>query len=218
MSQQSSVSISGASNILGVSEAALRQWTDDGKLKAFITPGGHRRFSRVELKKFMASRQKVHGIKDLVSELEGAVGLLRETGRLYLDSTSWYNQIDQEHQKHLAGLGRRLLDLIIRYIAEPSKREESSKLARDAGAGLGETLAELGLPLTDAVEAFLLHRNPIMNAATHLVRKREAFDKRVGEAIPLVDHLMDEALLALVAAHQHYRDESRGKTAGVAAE
>ncbi len=56
-----------------------------------------------------------------------------------------------------------------------------------------------------------------MNAATHLMRKREAFTGRVVEAIPLVAHVMDEALVALVAAHQQYRNEiQRGMEGGAA--
>ena len=45
-----------------------------------------------------------------------------------------------------------------------------------------------------------------MNAITHLLRKREASTGRVVEAIPMVAHIMDESLVALVAAHQQYRN------------
>ena len=55
MAQEPLLSISEASQLLGVSEGALRQWTDEGKIKAFITPGGHRRYARAELKKLMGS-------------------------------------------------------------------------------------------------------------------------------------------------------------------
>jgi len=44
----------------------------------------------------------------------------------------------------------------------------------------------------------------MMNAATHLMRKLEAYTKRVVEAIPLATHVFDEALVALVAAYQQY--------------
>ncbi|MFC1943233.1 hypothetical protein ACFLWO_01460 [Chloroflexota bacterium] len=111
----------------------------------------------------------------------------------------------------MGGLGRRLLNLIIRYITEPSKREETIKLACNVGHNHGETLAKLGLPLTDSVEAFILHRAPIMNATAHLMKKGEALNARVVEAIPSVDHVMDEALVSLVAAHQLYKDESRNE-------
>ena len=218
MDRESLVSISAASHVLGVSEAALRQWTDEGKIKVFITPGGHRRYSRVDLKKFMSSHQKVLGIRDLVIELEDTVELHREIARTYLSTTSWYNKLSQEAQGHLADPGRCLLNLIIRYITEPSKQEETMKLARDVGHSFGETLAKLGLPLTDSVEAFILHRDPIMNATTHLMRKREAFSGRVVEAIPLVAHVMDEALVSLVAGHQQYRNMFQSETKGGTAE
>ena len=218
MHQESLISISEASQILGVSNAALRQWTDEGKIKAFITPGGHRRYSRADLKKLMGSHPKMLGIKDLAAELEDTVQLHREIARTSLSTTSWYHKLSEESQQHFADLGRRFLNLIIRYVTEPSKREESIKLARDTGHSFGETLAKLGLPLTDSVEAFILHRDPIMNATTHLMRKREAVTWRVVEAIPLVAHIMDEALVALVAAHQQQRNEIWSESEGGATE
>lgn len=214
MRQESLVSISEASHVLGVSETALRQWTDDGKIKVFITPGGHRRYSKAELKKLMTSRQKVLGIKDLVTELEDTAQQHREIARTHLSTTSRYNRLSQESQEQLADLGRRSLNLIIRYITQPSKREETIKLAHDVGHSYGKTLAKLGLPLTDSVEAFILHRGPIINATTQLMRKREAFSGRVVEAIPLVAHVMDEVLVSLVATHQRYRDGSRSTPKG----
>jgi hypothetical protein len=154
----------------------------------------------------MTSRQKVLGIKDLVAELEDTVPLYREIGRAYLSNTSWYGKLNRESQEFLGNLGRHILDLIIKYIAEPSKREETIKLAHDVGNSFGKILAEIGLPLTDSVEAFIRNRDPIMNAITHLMRKREAHSGRVVEAIPLVAHFMDEALVSLVAAHQQSLD------------
>jgi len=35
-----------ACELLGVSPATLRRWSDNGEIRAFTTPGGHRRFSR----------------------------------------------------------------------------------------------------------------------------------------------------------------------------
>ncbi|MEE9528992.1 MAG: helix-turn-helix domain-containing protein [Dehalococcoidia bacterium] len=214
MDQESLVSISEASHILGVSEAALRQWTDEGKIKAFITPGGHRRYSKADLKKFMGSHQRALGIKDLVVELEDTVQAHREISRTSLNTTLRYKQLSAESQEHFADLSRRFLNLIIRYVAEPSKREETIKLARDTGHSFGETLAKLGLPLTDSVEAFILHRNPIMNATTHLMRKKEAVTGRVVDAIPLIAHVMDQALVSLVAAHQQYQNLSQSEGKG----
>lgn len=218
MEQRAFLNISEASRILGVSEASLRQWTDEGKIEAFVTPGGHRRYSRVELKKFLSSHSRMLGVKDLVAELEETAQQHREIARVSLEKKAWYNKLNKESQERLAELGRRLLSLIIRYVTEPSKREEALQLVREVGHDHGDTLAKLGLPLTDSVEAFILHRDPIMNAAAHLMKKREAFTGRVVEAIPLVAHVLDEALVALVAEHQKYRNEVNNRTEGGTAE
>ncbi len=206
MEREPLVSISEASRILGVSEATLRQWTDEGKLKAFITPGGHRRYSPSDLRKFTSSPQKTLGVKDLVSGLEGTAAEHREIGRTSLSSTSWYGKLSNESQEQLADQGRRLLSLIEKYAVEPSKREETIRKAREVGHEIGETLALLGLGLTDTVEAFMLHRDPIMRAATHLTRQRAALNRRVVEATLLVHNVMDEALVSVVAAHQQHRN------------
>ncbi len=214
MEQEPVVTIGEASRILGVNEATLRQWTDQGRLKAFITPGGHRRYSRAELRKFTGSQQRVLGLKDLVSELEETATQHREIGRSLLASTPWYGKLSTESQEQLASLGRRLLSLIERYASEASKREETSKQAREVGDELGELLARLELGLTDSVEAFLLHRDPIMQAATHLTKQRAALNPRVVEATVLVHHVMDEALVSLVAAHQRHRNGSASMLKG----
>ena len=214
MTQQSLITIGEASHILGVSEAALRQWTDAGQIKAFVTPGGHRRYSMAELKKFIASSRKVLSIKDLVVELEDTVQRNRKSVRTNPNTTLWYNRLNREYQELLGGLSRRFLHLIIRYISEPAKREETIKLAGDVGHDYGETLAKLELPLTDCVETFTRYREPVMNATVHLMKKGEPVNVRVVEAILLVDHFMDEALVSLIAAHQLYKNESKDESKG----
>jgi len=196
------VTISEAAGILGVSEVALRQWTDEGRIKAFITPGGHRRYSKTELKKFMSSHQKAVGVRDLIAEIEATSELHSEIGWTSLITKDWYNRLGNEEKLRLAHLGRNMLDVIVRYLNEPTKREQTLELARNVGRGFGENLAGLGLPLTEAVEAFILHRDPIMKALAHLMKKREAHSNRITEAIPSTARIMDEALLSLVAAHQ----------------
>jgi excisionase family DNA binding protein len=44
-----------AANYLGVSLATIRRWTDAGHISCYRTPGGQRRFSRVQLDDFITS-------------------------------------------------------------------------------------------------------------------------------------------------------------------
>jgi excisionase family DNA binding protein len=204
LEQESLVTISEACRVLGVSEAALRQWTDEGKVKAFITPGGHRRYSIRELKRLMGSHQKMLGVKDLAGKLEGSAQVHRDVAMGFLQGTGWYDGLSAESQGQLASLSRQLMKLIVSYVAQPARREETLGQARAAGAGFGELLANLRLPLTDSVQAFILHRGPVQSVAVQMMRKR-ANTERIAEAIPMVDRVMDEALISLIGAHERHR-------------
>lgn len=206
LSERSLISIGKASRMLGVSEATLRQWTDEGKIRAFITPGGHRRYNKAELRSFAGKGQRLHGVKDLVTKIEDTPPLHRELAQTHFSTTSWYNRLDAESQRHLAESGRELLHLVIRYITEPLKQKEVEELARGIGSDFGQQVARLGLSLTEAIETFMLHRNPVLNAATDLVKRRETLNERAVQAIPMVTHIMDETLISLVAAYQQHRD------------
>src|SRR4051812_50147776 len=35
-----------AAKYLGVAQSTIRKWSDDGRVRAFYTPGGHRRYRR----------------------------------------------------------------------------------------------------------------------------------------------------------------------------
>ncbi len=201
-SGETPVSIKEASSLLGVSETALRNWTDEGKIKAFITPGGHRRYFPSELKKFANVHTKTLGINDLVIELEETVTQHREIAKNYLKKIPWYGDLSRKSQEQLADAGRNLLNLIIKYISEPSHRKDILTQIRDVGASLGTMSADLQIPLTDSIEAFLLHRDPIITTVTYLMKKREAFGGKIAGVIPLITHAMDEALITLVSAHQ----------------
>jgi excisionase family DNA binding protein len=47
-----------AADYLGVSLATIRRWTDAGHIACYRTPGGQRRFSRVQLETFVSSMSR----------------------------------------------------------------------------------------------------------------------------------------------------------------
>lgn len=200
--QPGQLSIGEASRTLGVSEATLRQWTDEGRIEAFITPGGHRRYSEAELKRFMGTGGRVHGIRDVVASIELAPAREREIAARDFAGIDWYNRLDQESRAELGRLGRRVHELVIKYVSKPGKRAEILGESREVGGEFGRFVARLGVPLTDAMEAFMLHRAPLVEAAAGLMKKRKALNERAAEAIPLVTQLTDEILLSLVDAYQ----------------
>ena len=49
-----------AASYLGVAQSTIRKWSDGGRLSAFYTPGGHRRFRRSDLDSFLAGSRGAH--------------------------------------------------------------------------------------------------------------------------------------------------------------
>jgi len=163
----------------------------------------------------MGSQQRIHNVRDLVVELKDAPSHQQQIARTYFANTLWYNRLNRESQESLAEAGRNLLNLVIRYISEPLKRDQTLEQARDVGKLFGETLAELELSLTDSLQAFILHRDPVVNAATRLMKGREALNERAVEAVPLLNHVMDQVLISLVKAHEETRNRiQRGDDGG----
>jgi excisionase family DNA binding protein len=42
-----------AAKYLGVAQSTIRKWSDQGRVPAFYTPGGHRRYRRIDLEAFL---------------------------------------------------------------------------------------------------------------------------------------------------------------------
>src|SRR5664279_5575903 len=42
-----------AAKFLGVAQSTIRKWSDQGRVPAFYTPGGHRQFRRSDLESFV---------------------------------------------------------------------------------------------------------------------------------------------------------------------
>jgi excisionase family DNA binding protein len=203
--------MSQAREMLGVSEATLRHWTDEGKIRAFITPGGHRRYAESELRDFMGAQRRVHGMENLVAKMESVPLDEIHLARSHFASASWYNNLNEDSKARLRELGSRLHHLAIEYLTKKKKQDETMQTAREIGREFGEHLAGAGVSLTDSVAAFLLHRTPFINAANELVKGREGLRGRAAEAIPMLAQITDEVLLSLVEAHQerHSRRHAR---------
>jgi len=197
------LSISEASNYLGISEVTLRTWTDEGQIKAFITPGGHRRYDVDELKHFYISRSKTLSIKDLAQELESSSNNYRQIARDHI-RPAWFNNLSVDSHEQLIKICQGLFHLTIDFVKNPSRHKQISMAARLKGEEFGTILARLGLSLSDSVEAFLFNRGHTIDFMTDLIKKNIAHDRRVLESLPSVTRMMDEVLLSLITAHQNY--------------
>jgi hypothetical protein len=185
-------------------------------VRAGITPGGHRRYAEAEVRRLLAERREANW--DVVAaELAGALrARYAELARGEAQRQAWFHRFDAPARAHVHALGESLLAQVARLLAAPGARERA-RLLRDGrriGAEYGREVARLGLAASDALEAFLFFRAPILESVTATVRARPGLALPAGDALVAVTDLLDGVLLALTRSYE----ESRGRRTRRAAE
>lgn len=191
-----------ASRLLGVSEPTLRHWTDQGEIEAFITPGGHRRYAEADIVNLLKRKQERQPPEHIAAALKEVMPRERQLVEDYLLSTRWYPRLEEAGRRQLRERGGRLLEIVIRYVTQPPQREQAAQEAADIGREYGLQLSGQGLSVSEAIEAFVLHRVPLLDVASRLIRNRPAISKGTQEALLQVSNLTDRVLLALVKVYQ----------------
>ena len=199
------LSLREACELLQVSQVTLRQWADAGHLRAYRTPGGHRRFSREDLLA-MTQRQSTtpgltHG-QGNSDRLEDAA-LRRIRRRLSHEEVarqSWYQSVEEQGRDRMRLFGRRLLSLLLQGLPQrraSGRRQEVLGEALILGHEYGAEMSERGVPLKDTVEAFIFFRTLVLDSTNSgtwgsileladrvLVGVVESYQRRMESASP----------------------------------
>ncbi|OGO50231.1 MAG: hypothetical protein A2148_04360 [Chloroflexi bacterium RBG_16_68_14] len=190
-----------ASRLLGVDESTLRRWADSGQVRAFRTPGGHRRFAEVDVQELLSGRahdgQRYRELGDLaVSRIRRQ--LLRPPAR----EAPWYATVDETSRERLRPLGRQLAALAAEYLGRRARRAGLLEDARGLGREYGRELAASGLPLAQAVEAFIFFRRSLDGATKQASQRHGLSASEALSACEQVTALVDQVLVGLTEAYE----------------
>jgi excisionase family DNA binding protein len=195
-----------ASRLLGVDPDTLRRWADEGRVPAFTTPGGHRRFEREALERLIAARRTgpagaLSGVGSTPDRLSAAYR------RRYSDPRTPGGdpqaRVPDAERETFRDTGRRLVDALVRHLDETGQaRALAERDAIDLAAHLGERLALHSVPLADAVSMFVSARRPFLAELSVVARMRGVDPARIGDLFDSSTWLLDRLLLAFVAGHE----------------
>ncbi|HEX9044327.1 MAG TPA: helix-turn-helix domain-containing protein [Candidatus Limnocylindrales bacterium] len=190
-----------ASELIGVSPATLRRWSDAGEIKAFTTPGGHRRFARgAVLGLIPADRRERFGgrlgdigerVVRVYRRLNGSVG------------SAWLDRCDEMAVTPFRELASTtavaLFDLLE---MRAGARDAALSHAESSAAAFGALAAARGATIAEAVEAFLALRRPFLRELSGGAC-RQGFDARqTADLLDAATEAIDLLLGALVRGHQ----------------
>ena len=108
-----------AARFLGVAQSTIRKWSDQGRVPAFYTPGGHRRFRRGDLESFLArsgpGRQQAGPAVLLVDDDPG----MRELVRTELERQGYDVQEAASADEGLSSIETRKPELVLLDVMMP---------------------------------------------------------------------------------------------------
>ncbi|MEC8857476.1 MAG: helix-turn-helix domain-containing protein [Chloroflexota bacterium] len=159
------LSLRDACRLLDVSNTTLRQWADNGYLRVYRTPGGHRRFLRDDVESFTNAPEKAQeqGREDAI---EGSAlrKIRRSLGRNDVLQQPWYQSIEEEGKVRMRLFGRRLLSLLLQEEGSRRRRQELLEEAHLLGREYGTEMSERGVTLKDTIEAFVFFRTMVLDS------------------------------------------------------
>jgi len=201
------LSLGQASKRLGINPVTLRIWADTGKVRFIRTPGGHRRFSEEDITALYEDSRDRADASDLDLMVQSALGRARwEMDRHDLAGQGWYRAFDSLGRSQEQQLGRRLLALLVRYVAGGGESQEAQERilaeGRQVGEKMGLNTAKVGLSLSETVRAFLLFEDSVLDAVVPALSRPGRIDERDLRVRARARSFMHEVLFTLLNAYQ----------------
>lgn len=195
------LSLGPASALLGIDPDTLRRWADEGRVPAWTTPGGHRRFDAAALDRLVQARRSTTRLP-LTSLGASPERLTRVYRRHYATD----ERADEAERDAYRKAGRRLITTLVDYLdADPGDTRRRRRLEAKAGTVVDDQarrLAESGATLTDAVTRFVGARQPFVTELAAIGRRRSLDPTHLAELYGDAWALLDRLLLRFIDTHQ----------------
>ncbi len=193
------VSLTEACTLLGVSASTVRRWGDTGVVRTFVTPGGHRRFSRAGLEALLPSRPTGRPSLGDLGETPGRMARgYRMASAEGHGTIPWVAELDEAQRERFRGYGRSIVSSLVAALdtEDAALRAERLRLADDACAEYGRIAGREGLGAPMTADIFLRFRRPFLAELGALARRREFDAAATATLMAEANTALDGLLLA----------------------
>ena len=210
------VSIAEASEVLGIAQATLRRWADEGRVPVYMTPGGHRRFARESLLHVMAEQDAQ---RPSLARLGASPARFARAYRTPVPGSAaralWLDALTEADRAAFRERGRAMLSLLVDHLdaRDPTlaalKLQEASRLAAEHG----RQVRAAGASMSEAVQGFLQYRTPFLTELAATARRRALTTAQATEMLVAAERAMDQLLIATLTGHTLAAGSARSRRA-----
>ncbi|HLE28553.1 MAG TPA: helix-turn-helix domain-containing protein [Anaerolineales bacterium] len=194
-----------AAHKLGVHPTTLRRWADAGEILVMLTPGGHRRFAMADVERFAEERRRLRTMPGL-EQLWAEQALTQARREIVAHrGEHWLAIFDEQDREQKRQLGRRLMGLILRYVAVNEGGEILLEEARVIGRAHAENALGLGLSLVEALQAMLFFRDTMVEVAMQLPEVAHVRPEANQRLLRRINTLLNAVQLAIADAYEQAR-------------
>lgn len=196
------LTLSQAAEQLGVHPTTLRRWADNGDIPFMLTPGGHRRFSSIDIQDFADGRRQLRrsqGVEEIWAER--ALVETRQQIAAKQDRPWLANYNDERREEHRV-LGQQLMGLTLQYVSNPDSNGNILEQARVVGLAYGRLAREENLPLTDALQAAMFFRDMLIEAALQLPEETRIQPQANIQLMRRINKLLNTVNLAIAEMYE----------------
>ena len=194
------LSIRQASRLLGAHIGTVREWADAGLIPSYRTPGGHRRFSRTDLQKFLDQQKSPASTPTL--RTRALAQMRQELGaHPHADWLQFTSQLDEQERARQRTFGQQLLACVVTFVEEPNQREALLAEGRQIARQYGRALMASGLSAGNAARATIHFRQLILKTVLEAQLGSRTGDEEDARLFQRVSTFLDEILFAIVEAY-----------------
>lgn len=199
------LSLGPASRLLGVDPDTLRRWADEGRIAAFTTAGGHRRFHRATVERILEARR--HDATVRLATLGATTDRLSRAYRRDYSNGSTGGEvraaIPTTDRDAFRDAGRRLVGALLAHLdaGDDAGRRTAEEAATAATDELLDRLVNAGIGPAEGVALFVSSRRPFLSELGSIARRRALDPDRLAEIYDRSSALLDRLLIRLVSCY-----------------
>ena len=195
------LSLKAAAEKLAVHPTTLRRWADSGKIPVMVTPGGHRRFAVEDITRLSRSSLSVRG-GDKIGNVwaEKAMSVTRQN--ISTQPATWMSSLTESDRDKHRKMGQQLMGLTLQFIGSEHEDENILNETRALGTRYGQIGREVGMSLTEALQAAMFFRDRMVESAMQLPDSARIRPEANLRLLQRINTLLNEVQLAIAAEYE----------------
>ncbi len=198
---QSWLPLKQAAEKLSVHPTTLRRWADNGKIPVMVTPGGHRRFA-LEIIDKLAQTGLALNQPDQIENVWAEKALTVTRQNISTQPADWMSSLTESDRNKHRKMGQQLMALTLQFIGSEDESQEILDETRALGTRYGIIGREIGMTLTDALQAAMFFRDRMVESALQLPESAKIKPEANLRLLQRITTLLNEVQLAIAAEYE----------------